>query len=342
MPITAAQVAARVRGEVVGDSSIQLAGIASVDSARAGDLTFAETEAHFATAERSQAAAILVTGTFVSAGKVLIRVANARVAVARLLPVFFPAESPPPGIDPGATIDSSAQIDPSAHVGPFCVVGPGARVGARSVLMAGNHVGRDCRIGDDCCLFPNVVVYARSQIGHRVTVHAGTVIGSDGYSYVFDEGRHRKMLQVGNVVIGDDVEIGANAAIDRGALGSTTIGEGTKIDNLVHVAHNVVIGRHCLIMGQVGFAGSTRLGDYCVIASQSGVAGHLTLGNQATVGAKSGVMRDIPDRGTVLGIPAMPDKQAKRQWIGIQQLPEMIRRMRELEKQVGELRAKVG
>jgi len=150
------------------------------------------------------------------------------------------------------------------------------------------------------------------------------------------------VLQVGNVIIHDDVEIGANTAIDRGALGSTVIGQGTKIDNLVHIAHNVVIGRNCLVMGQVGFAGSTKLGDYCVIASQSGIAGHLKLGHQATVGAKSGVMRDVPDKGTVLGVPAMPDKQAKRQFIAIQQLPDLIRRMRELEKQVAELTAKAG
>jgi UDP-3-O-[3-hydroxymyristoyl] glucosamine N-acyltransferase len=215
------------------------------------------------------------------------------------------------------------------------------KIGARSVLMAGNYIGRDCQIGDDVCLFPNVVIYMKCKIGNRVAIHASTVIGSDGYGYVFDEGRHRKMLQVGNVVIQDDVEIGANAAIDRGALGSTIIGQGTKIDNLVHIAHNVVIGPHCLVMGQVGFAGSTTLGAYCVIASQSGIAGHLKLGNQATVGAKSGVMRDIPDKGTVLGIPATPDKQAKRQMIALQQLPELIRRTRELEKEVAALKAKV-
>ena len=148
------------------------------------------------------------------------------------------------------------------------------------------------------------------------------------------------MPQVGHVIIQDDVEIGANTAIDRGALGATVIGQGTKIDNLVHIAHNVVIGRNCLVMGQSGFAGSTRLGDYCVIASQSGIAGHLKIGNQATVGAKSGVMRDIPDQGTVLGYPAMPDKQAKRQIIALQQLPELIRRQRELEKQVAALQPK--
>ncbi|MCI0536381.1 MAG: UDP-3-O-(3-hydroxymyristoyl)glucosamine N-acyltransferase [Verrucomicrobiales bacterium] len=341
MTFTASHIAEQLRGEVFGDGSVALTGFAPAACARSGDLTFAEKESYFAAAEQSQAAAILVSGEFAPSKKVLIRVPNARVAVAKVLPFFFPPEQPPHGIHPSAVIASSAQIDPTAHLGPNCVVGERARIGARSVLLGGNHIGRDCQIGDDVCLFPNVVIYAQSQIGHRVSIHAGTVIGSDGYGYVFDEGRHRKMLQVGNVIIHDDVEIGANTAIDRGALGSTVIGQGTKIDNLVHIAHNVVMGRHCLVMGQVGFAGSTHLGDYCVIASQSGIAGHLTLGNQATVGAKSGVMRDIPDKGTVLGIPAAPDKQAKRQMIAVQHLPELIRRMRELEKQVEQLSAKV-
>jgi UDP-3-O-[3-hydroxymyristoyl] glucosamine N-acyltransferase len=185
-------------------------------------------------------------------------------------------------------------------------------------------------------------VYARTQIGHRVAIHAGTVIGSDGYGYVFDQGRHRKMLQIGNVVIGDDVEIGANSAIDRAALGSTRIGAGTKIDNLVHVAHNVVFGQHCLIMGQCGFAGSTTFGNYCVIASQTGVTGHLTIGNQVTVGGKSGVTRDLADGQTVLGYPAVPEKKAKRQWVALQQLPELLCRVRELEKRVTELTPKTG
>jgi len=320
MPYTAIQIAEQLKGEVIGDGSTQIRG--------------------FAAAEQSQAAAILVSGPFESSTKVLIHVRDARVAMARVLPLFFPTEPLPHGIHPSAIIDASAHIDPTAHLGPNCVVGAGVHLGARSVLLGGNHLGRDCQIGDDSCLYPNVVLYPRTQIGDRVRIHAGTVIGSDGYGYVFDEGRHRKVLQVGNVVIGDDVEIGANAAIDRGALGSTIIGQGTKIDNLVHIAHNVVIGRHCLIMGQVGFAGSTHLADYCVIASQSGIAGHLKLGTQATVGAKSGVMRDIPDGGRVLGIPAWPDKQAKRQIIALQQLPDLLHRFRELEKQVEELRAK--
>lgn len=342
MPITAAQVADQVRGEVLGDGAVELTGIAPTDCARPGDLTFAENETYLAAAELSPASAILVAGGITSSKKVLIRVANPRVAMARVLPLFFPPDQQASGIHPSATVAASAQIDPTAHVGPNCVIGARVRIGARSELLGGNHLGRDCQIGEDVCLFPNVVIYPKCQVGNRVSIHAGTVIGSDGYGYVFDEGRHRKMLQVGNVIIHDDVEIGANAALDRGTLGATVIGAGTKIDNLVHVAHNVVMGQHCLVMGQVGFAGSTRLGDYCVIASQSGIAGHLKLGNQATVGAKSGVMRDVPEKTMVLGIPAAPDKQTKRQWIGLQQLPDVIRRMRELEKQIAELKASAG
>lgn len=335
--LTIAQIAQQLQGEIVGDGSVLLTGLAPADRARPGELTFAENATYFAAAEKSQASAVLVAGRYESSSKALIRVADVRVALARVLPLFFQPEELPQGIHPSAIIADSAQIDPSAHVGPNCVLGHRVCVGARSVLMGSNHVGADCKIGDEVSLFPNVVLYRQTQVGHRVTIHAGTVIGSDGFGYVLDQGRHRKMLQLGNVVIREDVEIGANAAIDRGALGSTVIGQGTKIDNLVHVAHNVVIGRHCLILGQVGFAGSTTLGDYVVVASQSGISDHLKLGNQAMVGAKSGVMRDVADGGRVLGIPAAPDRQAKRQIIALQQLPELLRRTRELEKQVQEL-----
>ncbi|HEY5490129.1 MAG TPA: UDP-3-O-(3-hydroxymyristoyl)glucosamine N-acyltransferase [Gemmatimonadaceae bacterium] len=341
MIYTAARIAEQLEGEIIGDGTIALTGFSSADLAGPGDLTFAEKDTHFAAADASAASAILVSGPFSSTSKVIIRVPNARVAAARVLPLFFSPEEYPPGIHPSADIAPTAQVDVSAYVGPACVIGPGVTIGARSALLGGNHIGRDCQVGDDVRLFPNVVLYERTRIGHRVAIHAGTVVGSDGYGYVFDQGRHRKVLQVGNVIIEDDVEIGANSAIDRAALGSTVIGAGTKIDNLVHIAHNVVFGQHCLIMGQCGFAGSTQFGDYCVIASQSGVAGHLTIGHRVTVGGKSGVTRDLADGQTVLGFPAVPDKQAKRQWIGVQQLPELIVRMRELEKQVAEVTAKL-
>jgi UDP-3-O-[3-hydroxymyristoyl] glucosamine N-acyltransferase len=342
MTTTVAQIAAQLQGEFSGDGTIELTGFAAADRARAGDLTFAEKDTYFAAAEASAASAILVSGAFTSTTKAVIRVANARVAAAKMVALFFPQEEFAPGIHPSASIAATARVDATAHIGPGCVVGAGVVIGARTALIGGNHVGRDSQLGDDVRLFPNVVIYARTQIGHRVAIHAGTVIGSDGYGYVFDQGRHMKVLQVGNVVIGDDVEIGSNTSIDRAALGSTVIGAGTKIDNLVHVAHNVVFGKHCLIMGQCGFAGSTVFGDYCVIASQSGVGGHLKIGRQVTVGAKSGVMRDVAEKETVLGYPAVPDKQAKRQWIGIQRLPEMTMKLRELEKQVAELKAKLG
>jgi len=340
MSFTATQIAQMIKGELIGDGSIELTGLAPADCARAGDLTFAENAAYFAVAERSQAAAILVPEPYASSNKVLIRVTNPRVAMARVLPVFFPPEEHPHGIHPTAVIADSAHVDPTAHVGAGCIVRARAKLGARSVLMGNNDVGADCDVGEDACLFPNVVLYRKTQIGRRVVIHAGTVVGSDGFGYILDEGRHRKLLQLGNVIIGDNVEIGANAAIDRGTLGATVIGEGTKIDNLVHIAHNVVIGRHCMIMGQVGFAGSTRLGDYVIVASQSGIADHLKLGNQVIVGAKSGVMRDVPDGGRVVGIPAAPDRQAKRQIIAVQQLPDLIHQVRELEKHVEQLTAK--
>lgn len=341
---TAAELAERVQGEVVGDPSVVLTDLAASESARAGDLTFADTAAHFAAAQASPAAAILAPRGFPGAStrQTLIRVASPRVAVARLLPLFHAPPEFAPGIDPSARVAGGARVDPTAYIGPHCVVGEGVHIGARTTLMGGNHLLRGTRVGEDVLLFPNVFLGERTSVGNRVRIHAGTTIGSDGYGYVFDEGRHRKVLQVGNVVIGDDVEIGANAAIDRAAFGSTTIGAGTKIDNLVHVAHNVVIGRHCLILGQVGFAGSTRLEDYVVIASQSGIAGHLTLGAQSTVGAKSGVMRDVPPGTTVWGFPALPDKQMKRQIIAAQQLPELLKRMKALEKQVAELTARLG
>ncbi len=197
---------------------------------------------------------------------------NARVAFAKTLALFFPEQKFAAGIHPTAVIAASAKIDPTAHVGPHCVVGERVKIGANSVLQGGNFIGDDSKLGDDVNLFPNVTIYPRTEIGHRVRIHAGTVIGSDGFGYVLDDGIHRKVPQIGNVVIGDDVEIGSNVSVDRGALGSTVIGKGTKIDNLVQIAHNVEIGEHCIIIAQVGIAGSTKLGKYVILAGQAGIA----------------------------------------------------------------------
>jgi UDP-3-O-[3-hydroxymyristoyl] glucosamine N-acyltransferase len=335
MPYTASQIAGQLQGEVVGDGAVMLAGFAPASLAKQGDLTFAENEEYFAIAEKSAASAILVSGDFRSAAKTLIRVKHARVAFAKVLPLFFPEPEHAAGVHPTAVIAASAQVDPTAHVGPHCRVADGVRIGARAVLHGGNHLGAGCRLGDDTHLFPNVVLYPRSEIGARVRIHAGAIIGSDGFGYVFDAGAHLKVPQIGNVIIGDDVEIGANVTIDRGALGPTVIGRGTKIDNLVQIAHNVVIGEHCIVVAQVGVAGSTRLGQYVTLAGQVGLAGHIHIGDQATVAAQSGVMHDVPAGEKWMGSPAQPDRQAKRQLLALQQLPVLIRRVAELEKQLG-------
>jgi UDP-3-O-[3-hydroxymyristoyl] glucosamine N-acyltransferase len=335
MAYTAAEIAQLLGGEVLGDPALVLKGFAPADRAQPGDLTFAENESYFARAEQSAAAAVIVDGALGSSRKTLIRVPNARIAFAKVLPLFFPEPVFAPGIHPTAIVPADAQVDSSAHIGPYCVLEPGVRIGPRSVLRGGDFLGANCQLGEEVHLFPNVVLYPGTEVGHRVRIHSGTVIGADGFGYVQDGGVHRKVPQIGNVIIRDDVEIGANVAIDRGALGPTIIGQGSKIDNLVQIAHNVTLGEHCLIVSQAGIAGSSKLGNYVILAGQAGVAGHLKLGHRVSVGAQSGVMHNIPDGEKWLWTPAQPDRQAKRQMIALQQLPELLRRVAELERKLG-------
>jgi UDP-3-O-[3-hydroxymyristoyl] glucosamine N-acyltransferase len=335
MPFTTAEIAKLIGGEVVGDGGAVLKNFAPAENAQPGDLTFAENEIFFARVEQSAATAIIADKRFSSSKKILIQVPNARVAFAKALALFFPEQKFAAGIHPSAVIAKSAHVDPSAHVGPHCVVGERVKIGARSVLQAGNFVGDDSQLGEDVNLFPNVTIYPGGQIDNRVRIHANSVIGSDGYGYVQDGGIHRKVPQIGNIVIGDDVEIGSNVSIDRGALGSTVIGKGTKIDNLVQIAHNVEIGEHCLIVAQVGIAGSAKIGNFTVLAGQAGIGGHLKIGNQVTVAAQAGVMKNIPDGERWLGSPAQSDREMKRQFIAVQRLPKLLKRVAELEKKLG-------
>jgi UDP-3-O-[3-hydroxymyristoyl] glucosamine N-acyltransferase len=336
MAFTTAEIAKHIEGELLGDASAILTGFAPADSAKPGDLTFAENEDFFACAENSDATAIIAEKRFTSAKKILIRVAHARIAFAKALALFFPERTFPAGVHATAIVAPSAQIDPTAHIGPHCAIGERVRIGARTVLQGGNFIGDDSKFGEDVNLFPNVTVYPRAEIGQRVRVHANSVIGSDGFGYVQDGGTHRKVPQIGNVVIGNDVEIGAGVMIDRGALGSTVIGRGTKIDNLVQIAHNVEIGEGSLLVAQVGIAGSTKLGNYVVLAGQVGIAGHLKIGNQVVVAAQAGVMNNIPDGEKWLGTPAQPDREMKRQYIAARHLPDLLKRVAALERKVGE------
>ena len=334
MNLTTGELAKRLDGEVHGDETAVLTGFATADDAKTGDLTFAEKADYFAAAEQSAATAILAGKEFTSARKIVIQVANPRVAFARAMAIFFPEPAFTPGIHPSAVIADTARIDSTAHIGPHCTVGERVHLGANCVLQSGNFVGDDCVLGEGTNLFPNVTIYARSQLGRRVRIHASTVIGADGFGYVFDSGIQRKVPQIGNVIIGDDVEIGSNSCVDRGALGSTIIGQGTKIDNLVQVGHNVTIGEHCILCSQVGVSGSVKVGNYCVLAGQVGLAGHLRIGNRVTVASKSGVMHDIPDGETWLGIPAQPDRQAKRMLIAMQRLPDLLKKVAAWEKKL--------
>ena len=334
MPYTAAQIAKVLGGQVIGDATLVLKGFAPADRAQPGDLTFAENESYFLRAEQSAASTIIVDSASNSSRKTLIRVPNARVAFAKVLPLFFPEPVFPAGVHPTAIVPASAQVDATAHVGPYCVLGEKVRIGARSVLQGLNSVGADCLVGDDVNLFPNVTLYPSTEVGNRVRIHSGTVVGSDGFGYVLDGGIHRKVPQIGNVIICDDVELGANVTVDRGALGPTIVGKGTKIDNLVQIAHNVTVGENCIIVSQAGVAGSTKLGNYVILGGQVGLAGHLKIGNRVSVAAQSGVMNNIPDGEKWIWTPAQPDRQAKRQMIALQQLPELIRRVKELEKKL--------
>jgi UDP-3-O-[3-hydroxymyristoyl] glucosamine N-acyltransferase len=335
MPFTAAEISQILGGQVLGDASLALKGFAPADHAQPGDLTFAENESYFARAEKSAASAIIVDGDFASRQKTLIRVPNARIAFAKAMALFFPEPAFAAGIHPTAIVPASAQVHPTAHLGPYCVLDENVRIGPRCVLRGGNHIGANCQLGEEVHIFPNVTLYANTEAGNRVRIHAGSVIGADGFGYVLDSGIHRKVPQIGKVILGDDVEIGANVTIDRGALGPTIIGKGTKIDNLVQIAHNVVVGEHCLIVSQAGVAGSAKLGNSVILAGQVGIAGHLKIGDHVSVGAQSGVMHDIPAGQMWLWTPALPNRQAKRQMLAMQELPDMLRRFIAVEKKLG-------
>jgi UDP-3-O-[3-hydroxymyristoyl] glucosamine N-acyltransferase len=343
MALTADDIARHLNGEVVGNASVELTGFSPADRSQPGDLTFAENDSYLQRAENSAASAVLVEArSRMPSAKVLIRVANVRVAYAKVLPLFCPEKTFAAGIHPTAVVAPSARIDPTAHIGPGCVIGEHVRIGPDCVLEALDFIGDDCQLGERVRLFPNVTLYHKTQVGDRVRIHAGTVVGSDGFGYVQENGSHLKVPQVGNVILRDDVELGASVTVDRGSLGPTVVGPGTKVDNLVQIAHNVSIGSNCMIVAQTGIAGSTKMGDDVVLGGQSGISGHLRLGNRVTVSAQSGVMRNLRDGERVLGFPAVPDRQAKRQIIALQHLPDLMRRFQEMERRLQDLEQQQG
>ena len=284
MLFTAGDVADHLGGKVLGDRTMPLTGFQAADRAKSGDLTFAENRTFFERAEQSAASAIIVDKNFTSERKVLIRVSSARLAFAKVVPLFYPEPGPPTGVHPSATISDKAEVHPEACIGAHVIISDGSKIGARTVLHGNNYVDEDCEIGEDCSIFHNVTLYPRTVLGNRVRIHAGTIIGSDGFGYVQEAGQHLKVPQIGNVVIEDDAEIGANVTIDRGALGPTHVGKGTKIDNLVQIGHNAIVGKNCILVAQSGVSGSTKIGNNVIVGGQVGIAGHLKIGNNVKIG----------------------------------------------------------
>jgi UDP-3-O-[3-hydroxymyristoyl] glucosamine N-acyltransferase len=335
-------VAAPVQG---GDR--QVLGIASLECAGATDLSYLSSDQYLAEFEKTKAGVVIVqkrvkltSGDHAAA--VLI-VDDAELALAKVLEAFAaPIPRPPVGIDATARISEKAFIGSNVAIGPHVLIGERGRIGDGVILHGGVFIGEDSTVGSHCELFPHVVVRERITIGDRVVIHSGSVLGTDGFGYRWDGAKHAKIPQIGTVVIGDDVEIGSCVCIDRAKFGATTIGRGTKIDNLVQIGHNVEIGEHCIIVGQAGIAGSVKLGRGVVLGGQVAVRDHITIGDGAMAAATSGIAEDVPAKTIVSGTPALPHRQSLREQAALRDLPDLRSRVKQLKDQLDALEKKLG
>lgn len=333
----ARELAERLEGELEGDGEREITGVAAIEVAGPDDLAFAAGRKAAEMARASAAGCLLVSPDFPSAeGRCLIRVADPRGAFARAVRWFFPERRPEPGIHPTAVIAPDALLGERVTIGPHAVICEGARVGNGSIISAGCYLGRDSAVGESCTLHPNVTVYERVSIGDRVIIHSGAVLGADGFGFVLAGDRYEKFPQVGRVEIGNDVEIGANCCIDRAALGVTSIGDGTKLDNMVHVAHNCRIGRHVVVAAQTGFSGGVVVGDYAVIGGQVGIGDKARIEPRAVLGSGCGVLTSkvIRSGQVVWGTPARPLKEYLEMLANLSRLPGLRERVAELERRL--------
>ena len=347
MRVTVGEIAVVVGGSVIGDAAQEITGISSLSEANPGDISFLANQKYAPYLRETRATAVLVSSAQAEAagrGTALaqIVVANPDFAFAKVVATFGPrAEPPPPGIHPTAVIGERVTLGANVAIGAHVVIADRACIGDGTVLYPQVYVGAESTLGANCLIYPMVAIRERVTVGDRVIVHSGAVIGSDGFGYASIEGVHHKIPQVGTVVVEDDVEIGANTAIDRARFGRTRIGKGTKIDNLVQIAHNVETGAHCIIVSQVGIAGSTRLGNHVTIAGQCGIGGHLEIGDQAIVTALAGVSKNVPAKTVVRGYPAQEIKVSQLQEVAVRRLQQTQQTVKALEGKVAELEAKV-
>jgi len=334
--LTVQEIAKLTGGELSGDGNRVITGAASLDEAIDGEIAFYNNPKYMPRLKATRASAVFVPSDFsekISAAK--IRVADPSKAFEQVVlrlapkPIAFPS-----GVHPTAVVDPSAKLGARVSIQPHAVIEADVTIGDETVVGAGSYVGHETAIGKSCLIYPNVTIRERSKIGSRVIIHGGAVIGADGFGFEFKDGRQRKIPQIGIVQIDDDVEIGANTTIDRARFGRTWIQEDVKIDNLVQIAHNVVIGKHSVIAAQVGISGSVRVGERVSMAGQVGIVGHATIGDGAMIAAQSGVSKNIPG-GVWFGYPAVPFAEAKRQFAWVHRLGKLFERVKAIEKKLG-------
>jgi UDP-3-O-[3-hydroxymyristoyl] glucosamine N-acyltransferase len=342
-----AELAERLDCRIEGDGDVEIVRVASIRNAGPGDLTFLANPKYAVELSTTGASAVILDPASPLRDRVprscaVVRAGDPYTAFARALELFAPAERPAPGIHELAVIGAGVMLGDGISIGPFVTVGDGARIGSRTVIHPQVAIAPSARIGDDCLVYPHVSIRERVTLGHRVILHDGVVVGSDGYGFAKQpDGTHLKIPQHGSVLIEDDVEIGANSAIDRPAVGETRIGAGTKIDNLVHIAHGVAIGRRVLLAGQSGIAGSTTLGDDVTVAGQSGIVGHVTIGARAMIGAKSSVTRSLDPGQFVTGNPAIDHREWRKASVMFRHLPDLRKRIDQLERELADLEEKL-
>lgn len=326
-------------GLTLAGADAELSGVNTLEAAGPGELSFLANPKYAGMLASTRAGCVLVGSQDQAHGLASALVsANVYQDLARILTLFARPQGEMCGVSPLAFVHPEAELGEEVTVYPFAFVGPRARVGAGTVIFPGCYVGEDCVLGSGCRLYPGAALMSGTSLGREVTVHPGAVIGADGFGYARTPSGHMKIPQVGRVVIEDNVDVGANATLDRAALDVTHVGQGTKIDNLVMLAHNVRVGRNCLIVSQVGVAGSTRIGDNCILAGQAGLVDNLTIGNNVVLGAQAGVNRSLPDHFRGAGSPILEQGDYLRASVGVSRLPKIMKQLTRLEKEVAELK----
>lgn len=331
MEVSLKELADIVAGRISGDGSVMISGVAGIKEANAGDITFLASPRYEKFMNTTRASAVIAPPGTPSHGKPLVFSENPYLSFVKAVEYFVPDKNNyPRTVHPAAVVDDGAVLGSDVGIGACTVIERGARIGDGSVILAGSFVGRDTEIGSECLVYPNVTIREEVRIGDRVIVHSGAVIGSDGFGFARNGEVYRKIPQIGNVVIEDDVEIGANVTIDRATTGTTFVGKGTKVDNLVQIAHNVVIRENCILVAQVGIGGTTEIGKGATLAGQAGAVGHIKIGDGVTVAAQAGVTKSVPANTMVSGYPAREHGQAKKIYASFQKLPDLIKRVADL------------